>query len=632
MDLRKQEILVRQTAFQGIEANVVGLQSAARQLGSFTNDVFSVFTATSSDESILQAAASTDAAIGTYQLQVTQLAKAGQNASQSFDDAESLLTLGTVDIKVGDRPATSVEITNDNNTVQGFVDAINLASDDVVATTVNDGSGFRILLTSQHTGAENQISITNNTAPSSGPNTQVDFSGTPVQDATDAIITLGSGPGAVNITRSTNTVENVIQGLTMNLLDADPGKNITVSINRDPEPARTAIDGFVGAFNNLMDYVDEQTAYNVDSEQAGLLLGDSTTGNIRDQIRNKLARTVANLNSNANRLSSIGISFDDRGKLQVNSSKLDSALAGNLEGVEVVDVRRLFALDAQTTSPFISFISGSVETNASENDPWQVNVTQAAERASIHAPMLFLENIVIDGSNDSFSIDIDGLDSGTLSLTHGTYTRTEMAEHLQSVINSSSELGSRKVSVTTDKENMIIESVVYGTRSEVGSMTGTAATAIGFLGNEYQRGRDVAGYFLVDGQTETATGNGRILTGDEDNENTSGLQMKVSLNNSQITGVFESDLTVTRGFGIQMETLIDNLLNSETGRFKNANDAYDDQLESIDVSVDRLNSIFEAKQQQLISEFVAIESTINSLQTTSAFLASQLGSVSLLNN
>ena len=92
LDVRRQEVLVRQTAFQGIEANVVALQSAASQLSSATNDVFSVFEATSSDESILQVAADGDATTGTYQVRVSQLATAQQIASQAFASPESLLT------------------------------------------------------------------------------------------------------------------------------------------------------------------------------------------------------------------------------------------------------------------------------------------------------------------------------------------------------------------------------------------------------------------------------------------------------------------------------------------------------------------------------------------------------------
>lgn len=629
MELQKQQIVVRQSAFQGIEANVVALQSAARQLSSHTNDVFSVFAATSSDESVLQVAADGNAAVGAWQVQVTQLAQAAQVASQALSGPEALLTQGTVDIQVGNGDLVSIEITQDNNTLQGLVDSINGASSDVTATIVNDGTGSRLLLTSGHTGAENQIFINNQTGPTSGNETQIDFSGPAVQQAADAIITLGSGAGAINITKATNTIDDVIQGMTLNLVSANKDTPITISVERDTEPARSAIEGFVASFNTVMSYIDDQTSYNTETEEAGLLIGSSTVNTIRDQLRLALNNSIPNLESGINRLSSIGITFNDRGQLQINSGTLDRALSGQLEGVDPEKIRQMFALDAQSTSAQVSFVSGSQDTASSDN-PWDVVITKAAERAAITATNTIGSSIVVDGSNDSFSIEVDGLDSGTLTLGHGTYTQTELADHLQSVINQSSALGSREVSVTVENNAVVIESVVYGTRSEVGSASGTAATALGFDGSEYTRGKDVAGYFVVEGETETATGNGRILSGDADNANSAGLQLLVTLDPSQISGTFESELTVSRGYAARLEGIIDNLLDPDNGRFHTGTDAYQQQIDSIDQSVDRMNSLFETKQQQLISQFVAIESSISSLQNTSAFLASQLGGLTLL--
>ena len=178
--------------------------------------------------------------------------------------------------------------------------------------------------------------------------------------------------------------------------------------------------------------------------------------------------------------------------------------------------------------------------------------------------------------------------------------------------------------MTTDGTYISIESLTYGTRSEVNNVGGSAAAVLGFAGSETSRGRDVAGYFIVDGETETATGNGRVLVGDADNDNTSGLQVKVTLNDSQVSSGFKSNLTVTRGFASQLDSLIEDLLDDENGRIKVSDDAFSDQIESIDGSIERLNALFELKQQQLISEFVAIETTISDLRNTSAFLSSQL--------
>ncbi len=626
---QKQQVLIRQTAFEGIEANVVALQAAADQLNSVANDVFSVFEATSSDETVLKVAADGNAAAGNYQVSVMQLAAAEQRASQTLGSAETLLTEGTIEFKVGDREALVISINSDNNTLQGVSESINAANGDLSATIINDGSGARLLLTSSETGAENAVTITNNTAASSGSQTQLDLSGPAVQEASDAVINLGSGVGAISISRGTNIFDDVIEGVTLDLQKAEPTDSITVSVSRDTKPAKEAIEGFVSSFNTVMDYIDEQTAYNGETEEAGLLLGDSATNSIRDQLRNTLSRTLANLDTDANRLSSVGITFDEKSRLTIDSGKLDKALSGNLEGVSLKDVRRIFSLDGQSSSPYVSFIYGTKDT-ATSTDPWEVNITQAAEKASIVADSTIGSSTVIDSKSQRFTIEVDGVESEPLFLTQGTYTQEELAQHMQSVINRSTDLAARDVSVTVQNNALRIESSVYGARSEVGSVSGEAAAMLGFSGTEFERGKDVAGYFLVDGETESATGKGQTLSGNADNTSTAGLQLNISLSSSQITGTYQSDLTVSRGFAAELSGFISELLDEENGRFANSIQSYEDQLEGIEASEERLNSVFESKQQQLISQFVGIESSISNLQNTSAFLTSQLGNASLL--
>ncbi|MDG1808143.1 MAG: flagellar filament capping protein FliD [Pirellulaceae bacterium] len=626
---QKQQVLIRQTAFEGIEANVVALQAAADQLNSVANDVFSVFEATSSDETVLKVAADGNAAAGNYQVSVMQLAAAEQRASQTLGSAETLLTEGTIEFKVGDREALVISINSDNNTLQGVSESINAANGDLSATIINDGSGARLLLTSSETGAENAVTITNNTAASSGSQTQLDLSGPAVQEASDAVINLGSGVGAISISRGTNIFDDVIEGVTLDLQKAEPTDSITVSVSRDTKPAKEAIEGFVSSFNTVMDYIDEQTAYNGETEEAGLLLGDSATNSIRDQLRNTLSRTLANLDTDANRLSSVGITFDEKSRLTIDSGKLDKALSGNLEGVNLKDVRRIFSLDGQSSSPYVSFIYGTKDT-ATSTDPWEVNITQAAEKASIVADSTIGSSTVIDSKSQRFTIEVDGVESEPLYLTQGTYTQEELAKHMQSVINRSTDLAARDVSVTVQNNALRIESSVYGARSEVGSVSGEAAAMLGFSGTEFERGKDVAGYFLVDGETESATGKGQTLSGKADNTSTAGLQLNISLSSSQITGTYQSDLTVSRGFAAELSGFISELLDEENGRFANSIQSYEDQLEGIEASEERLNSVFESKQQQLISQFVGIESSISNLQNTSAFLTSQLGNASLL--
>ena len=79
--------------------------------------------------------------------------------------------------------------------------------------------------TGAETGTDHVITITNDLAASHQDLIRPDFSGTAIQSAADASLTLGSGPGAMTITRSTNEIDDLIDGVTLKLVGADPSQD-----------------------------------------------------------------------------------------------------------------------------------------------------------------------------------------------------------------------------------------------------------------------------------------------------------------------------------------------------------------------------------------------------------------------
>ena len=448
-----------------------------------------------------------------------------------------------------------------------------------------------------------------------------------MQAAADSIVQIGSGAGAINVQQSTNLVDGIIDGVTLELQSEDATKEIVVSVQQDSEVTKEAVQEFVDTFNDLMTFIDEQTQFIPEANVAGTLIGNRTVNTIQQQLRNTISRVIPNLPTSANRLSAIGIKFDESGKLRIEDGTLDRILAGNDPDISVEDVRRLFSLDGQSSDGNISFILGSSNTQASEN-PYDVFITRAAERASITTTSALGATTDITSSNKTFQLSVDGVQSETLTLTEGTYTAEELASHVQDVINQSNDLQGQ-VTVTADSGLLTFTSNRYGDVSQVGGLTGDFATnVLSIASTVTDDGVDVAGYFSVDGETETATGNGRVLTGDFDNENTSGIQLNVTLAPSQITGTYQSELTVTRGFASQIFEQIESLTDTDSGRIAAADEAFQDQIESIDVSIDRLNAIFEERRQKLVADFVAVETQLSSLQNTSSALIGQLSNVS----
>jgi len=632
LSLRKQGIIGEQSAFKGIEAKLLGLSSALGSLSRSVGNVLEQRTTTVSDPELVTAAATDKAASGVYNIRVDALARAHQIASQGYASSESLTTEGTLTIQVGNGTASTITVDSTNNTLQGLVNAINASDSEIAASIINDGSGstpFRLLLTSDNTGTDNVISVTNNLAASSGDAVRPDFSGTAVQEASDASVTIGSGAGAISVSSATNEIDELITGVTLKLLAADVNKDVTVTVSHDTESAQMAIEDFVAAYNGLMQYIDDQVRFNAESGDAGVLLGNRSVISIQDEVRSTVTSVVAGANSNMNRLSALGISVNDVGHLVINSSQLEDVLAGRVDGVSMSDVKALFALTGKSDNTGVQFLLGGTDTKES-TVPYEVDVTQAAERATITATSALATSTIIDGSNDSFTITVDGKLSGSLTLVHGTYTRQELADHLDAVIDADAELGNRSVTVSLQSNALKITSDVYGSHSEATIGAGNALATLGFGGSETDQGQDVVGKFIVDGAEEMAKGTGQLLVGDSSNDNTAGLQVRVTLTSGQIQAGSEANLTITRGIASSLDRIMGDMLDPVTGQLKTISDGFNDRIESIDSSIERVNELIDARRDALIEEFAGLEVTISQLQTTSSFLAAQLTSLASL--
>ncbi len=622
---RKAEITTRQSAFKGIEAQLLTLQASLGRLNRTQASVFDVRSATSSHEEILSVVADNGASSGKYQLTIDSLATAHQVGSQGFSTTSDQIASGDITFKVGNRTETTIAIDAGNNTLSGLAATINDQVDDVSASIIFDqgSDSYRLLLTSNHTGAENEISVTANL---SGPGIVPDFSGAPVQQAADAVIKLGSGPGAIIAQYASNRVEGLIEDVTIDLQSAAADTTVTIDIAADTSTAQEAIESFVADFNSLMEFIDAQTRFNPETNEASPLLGNRSVNTIRDRLFAAVTDTVAT-NSSVSRLAQIGVDVNAQGRLVIDSNKLTEALTGEIENIDPKDIRKLFGLNGSSNITGIQFLAGGNRTAGSKT-PYQVDITQAAEQGSVTGTSKVKQNTTIDENNNSFQITIDGIVSETLTLNSGQYTRAEFAAHVQEVINQSEELGNHNVTVSLNAENkLVITSEAYGSDSRVASVSGSAASKLGFDGSENGSGKNVAGKFIVDGVEEIANGSGRVLIGHPDNQFTADLQLRITLTADQLIDGSEGEVQVSRGASGRLDKYIGSVIDGETGLLKNVNDDFEARIASIDQSIKRVESITAAKREFLIAEFTALERIMSDLQTTSSFITTQLQSL-----
>ena len=163
LDSKQELVEARITAYGEIQSLMSEVQSAASSLSS--PSLMSSTSATSSNEDILTATTSTTSDPGTYSIEVLNTAKAHSLASTTYTSFDEIVGTGQLVFTFGelsydgsgditgqdinpDRASKTITIDESNRTLSGIRDAINKADMGVTASIINDGSGYRLLMTS----------------------------------------------------------------------------------------------------------------------------------------------------------------------------------------------------------------------------------------------------------------------------------------------------------------------------------------------------------------------------------------------------------------------------------------------------------------------------------------------------
>jgi flagellar hook-associated protein 2 len=132
---------------------------------------------------------------------------------------------------------------------------------------------------------------------------------------------------------STNVVDDAIEGVTINLLKAETGKEFTLDVSFDAASVTTRIQSFVTEYNNMQAQLTKLGNYDAATKTAGPLLGDSLLRSVQQDMRNGLTSPVSGLSGDYTALASIGITTTASGTLELDAAKLNKALADDPDAV-----------------------------------------------------------------------------------------------------------------------------------------------------------------------------------------------------------------------------------------------------------------------------------------------------------
>ncbi|HEY2990948.1 MAG TPA: flagellar filament capping protein FliD [Candidatus Binatia bacterium] len=320
--LQKQQsgLEAKLSLFNDLNTKLGALKTAATKLSLSTS--FFVHKATSSDDSVLTAAAGSNASAGNHTVTVNSLARGTTQASANFGSSTAAVRQGTLAITVG-TTTTNVTIDGTNNTLAGMRDAINASGAAVTASIVQvDATNYRLVVNGKNTGTANAVTI-DETGLTTGADPLPGFGVT--QAATDASLTVDGIP----ITRSSNVVSDVITGVSLDLKSSSASQ-LQVTVSNDTDAIKKQINDFVTAYNDVASFIHEQTKYDSENKIAGPLLGDSTMQTVQRVLRGALGTAVSGSPAT---LTEIGITTQSDDSLAVDDVKLSDALNNNMTGV-----------------------------------------------------------------------------------------------------------------------------------------------------------------------------------------------------------------------------------------------------------------------------------------------------------
>jgi flagellar hook-associated protein 2 len=177
-----------------------------------------------------------------------------------------------------------------------------------------------------------------------------------IQAGTNAGITVDG----VTVTPSSNTVDDVITGVTLKLKKIAADTTVTLSVARDYAKIKETIGGFVTAYNDLIDAVNVQSSYDSDKQETGgVLFGDSTLRSIKKSLTDLIINRVSGVDEDFSTLALIGIKIGNDSRLTIDDEDLQGYLETNFD-----DVKKLFAADWSSTNSNLAYGYHTIDTKA----------------------------------------------------------------------------------------------------------------------------------------------------------------------------------------------------------------------------------------------------------------------------
>ena len=294
----------------------------------------------------------------------------------------------------------------------------------------------------------------------------------------------------VEVTDASNIIEDVITGVTLNLLQEESGSTVTLDIERDVDTIKSNISSFVSSYNSIATYINSQFAYDSEEEETGgILFGDGTLRSVKSDVISLVTEAVWGVDSDYSSMGLVGIEADKKMILSIDDAVLTGYLQTNFS-----DVMALFVGQGTTSSSSLAYID---HTTDSEAGTYTVHINRAATQGS-----------------ETGNVDLSGGGADeTLTITQGsntaeiTITSSMTLDDIKNQINE--ELDTEYTETLVGDQQLLEGASAITAETTWDSITGTTLAnndEITFTGTD-RTGSSVAGTYTIDDiTTDTVQG------------------------------------------------------------------------------------------------------------------------------
>ena len=501
--------------------------------------------------------------------------------------------------------ATVANVDPGSGSLAALVDAINNSGAGISAAAVNTGSGgYRLQVSSTTTGADSNIAV-NTTNLTGGL-----ASFATVQGGRDASILVGEGAGAYTVTSHTDTIKDLLPGVSVTLNSADPATTVTLSVASDSAGLADKVAALVTAANDAASYIATNSTYDTQTQKAGVLLADGTARSLADQLYSAISSMVSG--NSLGSAGAVGISLVKDGTVAFDKNKFLAAYAANPAAVA-----KLFQEGGSGTDSHVAYLAGSAKTQAGT---YAVNVTQVAAQAAATGTAL-------SGAGLTAAETIDVRVGGATGVT-ATYA-AHAGETLSSVadgLNAAFAQQSLKLSAQVVSGALVIKSSDYGSATKFdvrSSALGAAGEQTGLVAAtgtwESHAGTDVAG--TINGVT--ATGNGQALIAPATDPTLGGLALTITATAPGALGTF----TYVPGVAARLNSVSSGAIDFGSGAITTAISGRQDKMTDLDTQIANWDVRLADKQAMLRQQFADMETALGKLKDQSSWLSGQLSSL-----